>query len=442
MAALIPYLHHNMGNHIAIDLGTTTCKCRLYTPEGVAASFAREYELLAEGDRVEQDANDWWNMVKTGIKSVCGETGIRDVDAIGISSQGISVVPVDAGGAPLMNALSWLDNRASEETAEVERGFGADWIYSNTGKRLLPCYTLPKVIWLMRHRRDVMNEAKALLMPLEFLNMKFCGRAATDCSMASGTMMYDINKRGSSDEILRHFSIPHTLLPEVLPMGTVLGALQPDVAEELGIGVGVRLVMGGQDQKLSNLAAGLRHGIATVSLGTSTAVSVIDGNRRDDRRYAVFALNNSEQIHEAAVNTTGAAVKWLKNTIAAPSYAAMDTLAEEAGGSGGVTFNHDFEHGASISGLTLGTTPGNIVHALLESVGRTVADLLDGQDVQKVLLYGGGAKSAIWRRIIEEAVGVETEVPDETEPALLGAAMLAAGGEGVFSGDCAFSKEI
>ena len=429
-----------MCNYVSIDLGTTTCKCRLYTPEGVVASFAREFDLFAEGYRAEQNANDWWTMVKMGITSVCGEAGVRKVDAIGISSQGISVVPVDSAGTPLMNALSWLDNRATAETSEIEREFGADWIFANTGKRLLPCYTLPKVIWLMRHRHDVMGKANALLMPLDFLNMKFCGRSATDCSMASGTMLYDINKREWSEEILSRFSIPRTLLPEVLPMGTDLGAMLPDLAEELGLETGARIVMGGQDQKLSNLAAGLRQGMATVSLGTSTAVSVIDGSKRDDRRFALFALNAKEQIQEAAVSTTGAAVRWLKNTIAAPSYAAMDTLAEEAGSSGGVTFNHDFEDGASISGISLGTTKGNIVYALLESVGRTIADLLDGQDVQKVLLYGGGAKSPIWRHIIERAVGVATEVPDETEPALLGAAMLAAGGAEAFTGGGVFLK--
>lgn len=416
----------SMKYYIGIDLGTTTCKCCLYSKDGLVSSFAEEYALITCDGFIEQDANLWWRLIKKGIRQVCAEAGASEVEAIAISAQGISIVPVDRSGAPLANAISWLDTRAVAETEAISRAFGEDYIYGVTGKVIASCYTLPKIIWLKKHRPEIFNATHLLLMPLDFLNLKFAGKPITDHTMASGTMLFDISRRAWSKEIAERFEIPLSLMPQVVSMGTELGHLLSEVAAELGLKEGVKLIQGGQDQKLSNYALGLARGSATVSLGTATTVSI--QGKLNDRRFAAFAMSEKEIIMEAAISTTGAAVKWLRTTLGIADYKTMDILAEQAGSSGGVLFTPDFTTGAPLLNLRLETTQGNIIYALLEGISRSISNLVKDHDVSKLLVCGGGANSRLWMRILQDVTKLEVISLGNVETATLGAAKLASGG--------------
>ena len=74
---------------------------------------------------------------------------------IGISTQGISVVPVDQNGNVLRNAFSWLDRRAQEEAEKIEADFGAEGIFDLAGKPAAAAYTLPKLMWMKKHERKL-----------------------------------------------------------------------------------------------------------------------------------------------------------------------------------------------------------------------------------------------------------------------------------------------
>lgn len=420
------HISMSIKHYIGIDLGTTTCKCRLYNKNGFVSGFAQEYPLIAYDGFVEQDANLWWDLVRLGIKSVCREADVSEIEAVSISTQGISVVPVDKAGAPLMNSVNWLDARPVEATEQINQAFGADYIYNNTGKKIAPCYTLPKIMWLKRYRPEIVKATHLMLMPLDFLNMKLSGKAVTDYTMASGTMIFDINRRVWSKEIANKFEVSLDILPEVKPMGTLIGILLPEVSAELGLKEGTKLIQGGQDQKISNYALGLSKGLATVSLGTATAVSIL--GKVEDRRFAAFALNDEDIIMEASIGTTGAAVKWLRDTLGIQDYKAMDKIAEEAGSSAGVIFQPDFVDGAPLLNLKLETTQGNIIYALLEGISRSIFNLIDGHNINKLLVCGGGANSKLWIKILKNITKTEVQSLGDVETATLGAAKLASGG--------------
>ncbi|MBQ4066084.1 MAG: hypothetical protein IJD22_00440, partial [Clostridia bacterium] len=244
--------------YIGIDLGTTGAKTVLFGGDGrVLCEYNKEYELIFKGTFGEQDANDWWRLVLEGMKHVVSESGVTEIKGISVSTQGISFVPVDKDGNTLCDAVSWLDMRAERECDELIALFGHEKVFNITGKHCLCDYSLPKICWFSARCADILENTWKILFPLDYLNLKLCGRAVTDYTIAGGTMLYDIHEKRWHPELLGFAGITEELLPEVMPMGADIGALLPQVASEVGIEGECHVYMGGQDQKLAAIGAGI-----------------------------------------------------------------------------------------------------------------------------------------------------------------------------------------
>ncbi len=417
--------------YIGIDLGTTGCKAVLYDSEGKALSeFNKEYSLICRDGLVEQDAEIWWSLVTEALVFVAKDRG-DDVRGISVSTQGIAVVPVDREGRTLANAISWLDVRADAEAAMLEAKFGRDTIYRKTGKFCNPEYTLPKLMWWKTHEPELFERAHKFLLPLDFLNMRLAGRAICDYTIAGGTMAYNIVEKKYDDELLAFAGVTADRLPEVGCMGDLVGNILPEVAKLTGISPDCEVYLGGQDQKLAALGAGIDETSVTVSFGTATAVTKLTKTLPDEIDFSRFRFNDEYYSYEGVVSTSGAALKWAANTIfAGKSYRELDLLAIEAGSSGGVTFDTDLTDCGVISGITLGTTQGNIVYALFEGVSRAIAGFAaDMGDFDRLFIFGGGSKSAIWCQILADVSGKRIIALSTPETASLGAAILASDGK-------------
>lgn len=420
--------------YIGIDLGTTGCKTVLFAADGSpVCEYNKEYELIFKGTYVEQDANDWWRLVLEGMKYVVSESKITDIRGISVSTQGISFVPVDKEGNTLYNAISWLDMRAEKECAELIDKFGNKAVFDITGKPCLCDYSLPKIRWFADNCGEVLERTWKILFPLDYLNLKLCGKAITDYTIAGGTMLYDIHEKKWHSELVNFAGITDDILPEVLPMGTDIGCLLPEIASEVGITGNCRIYLGGQDQKLAAIGAGIGDNVCTVSFGTATAISRLADKFEFDEKSSVtlFRFDDEKYIREVALMTTGAALRWLTRTLyGGISYKEMDKLAGESEpGANGVKFKSDLSVGGVISGITLSTTASDIIYALYEGVAEDIAGAvneLGGASCLKV--FGGGAKSEIWCTIVSRICKMPVEILSIPETASLGAAILASKG--------------
>ena len=397
---------------ITIDIGTTTIKCASFENGEIKGYFGKEYALSTKGKCVEQNPEDWCRILEEGLRQI-GD--ISDACGISISAQGITILPVDENGTPLSPALSWLDTSAEEELAAFEKEFGAENITALTGKKVLPCYTLPKIKKMV----DAGMRAAKFLMPLDYIGFLLTGSYYTDYTMASGTMLFDIEKRRYHKPYLDFCGITEEQLATPVEMGEKVGCVHSAAAARFGIPEGIPVIMGAQDQKISAYACKLKKGVATVSLGTSTAVSILEAGAAD---MAVFAYNGKDFIYESALNTTGAAIKWLKN-LAFGSYEEMDACALEAGGDNGAVFDSDFTDGAAIRNLTLSVNRGHLVNALYQDIAKRIRALLP-DEVSHLVLFGGGAKSRLLCDTIARVTGCTVEIPPSVEVALAGADLL------------------
>jgi len=440
---------------LGIDLGTTVCKASVYRTDGVLLGESSvEYPLMTRGEgMIEQDAGEWWAVTETAVRRAVALAQVERtaVRALSISSQGISFVPVDADGEPLCHAICWLDRRAVGQAKDVLDKYPPEKFYGITGKQYVGGI-LANVLWLRQHQPGILEQTHKFLMAHDYLAFLLSGRAATDQSMAGGTGLYDRKRMDWSPDLLDAFDIPAEKLPEIRWAGTPLGTMVPAMAQALGLSEETLVVVGGQDQKCAALGAGIREGIATVSLGTASAVTCITSHRDAGQKLSIpvfsFAIPHKWYL-EGVVGTSGASLRWYRETFfPEKSYAELDALAEQSPpGSNGVFF-YPYLTGkgradqgklawGAFSGLSLATRSQDVTRSVLEGIAFQIQEKLEAMEdsvgsVEELVLFGGGAKSPLWWKIIAEVTGKAITKAHTVETATLGACILASMGAGLF----------
>ncbi len=434
-----------MSYYLAIDLGTTGCRSILFDEQLNNLSQAyEEYGLITpQPNWVEQDAELWWTLTKKTMKSAIAQAGVsgKEIDGISISSQGITVVPVDEKYNALCNAQSWLDLRGVDEAKQVETDYTREGIFALTGKYPKPAYSLPKLLWIRKNQPEIWAKAYKFLMPLDFLTAKLCGRAVTDHSMASGTLLYDLEKGVWSKEILTRYDIDEKLLPELAWSGEKAGTLLPEVAKELGMREACIVAVGAQDQKCAAKGAGLKEGTVTVSLGTAGAITKLwkEYRARDNQATPWCGyMEKGSWVTEGVISTAGVCLRYTRDLLYPnTSYDVINQEVEKAleKQTELLFFPHLGVSKGAFVGINLGTERGEYAAAVMQGVAfeirRTLIKMNAFGRVDTLILFGGGAKGDVWCQIIADVTGMKILVPKTAEAAGAGAAMLAAKGCGM-----------
>ncbi len=433
-----------MAYYLAIDLGTTGCRSILFDEQlNNLASAYEEYGLITPKPTwVEQDAELWWTLTKKTMKQAIASAGLtgKEIDGISISSQGITILPVDEQLRPLCNAQSWLDVRGEAEAKQVEADYTAEGIFALTGKYPKPAYSLPKLLWIRKYAPEIWAKTYKFLMPLDFLTAKLCGNAVTDHSMASGTLMYDLQKGCWSKEILARYGIDEKFLPSLAWSGESAGSLLPDVAKELGMREDCIVAVGAQDQKCAALGAGLQEGSVTVSLGTAGAVTKLWKEYHAKENQAVAWCGYTEKgywVTEGVIDTAGVCLRYTRDLLYPnASYDVINQEVEKAveRETELLFYPHLGSGKGGFLGIHLGTERGEYAAAVMQGVAFEIRNTLKRMDaysnVESLILFGGGAKGNVWCQIIADATQMQILVPKTAEAAGAGAAMLAAKGCG------------
>jgi len=428
-----------MNAYIGIDLGTTGARGIVYDNDfhSLGESY-NEYPLSYPGNGyVEQNAESWWSLTVAAVNEALtiSKVSPSDICGLAVSSQGISFVPVNKDFIPLSPAISWLDQRAEVETTEIAACFGEGYIYTHTGKPLLSGYTLPKLIWMRKNKPEIYKAARYFLLPHDFLYARLTGIPVTDHTLASGTMLYDLEQEDWSEEICNAFAISRDRLPAIRWGGQPAGKLTKAAAVELRLLEGTPVAIGGQDQKCAALAAGLAEDSVTVSLGTAAAIEAFGQTDNCDQTPRFNFFYPGVIVKEGVVNTAGMALRWLRDAFfLGKSYRELDVLARLSLGSGNLLFfPYLSESKAVFSGLGLNTSQGEAVCAVLEGVAFEIRHCMMTMGISvdtELRVFGGGAKSFLWPEIIASATGNPVRVIDTPEAACLGAALLSAVGCG------------
>ncbi len=450
---------------LSVDIGTTAIKAACFSIDGkMTASAYLEYPLIkTKRWHVEQDANLWWELAVRVVKEVLTkiDSNRNEITAMSVSAQGISYVPVDDSGKPLSNAFSWLDTRAVEQADRMKSLFAnQSEAFHHLGLHIVPTYTLPKIMWLKDNEPEIFEKAHKFSTCLDFINNKLMGEFITDYSIAGGTLAHNIGHLRWADDVLEQIGVPSSKLPSIDWAGTPLGVIKPEAASVLGLPEGVQIVLGGHDQECAALGAGLRKREVSISMGTaSILVAPVDRPTFDSAlRIPCYPhIEKGQFVLEAVVSAAGISFRWLRdffNMIMADhdarrfDYENIIDLAKKSPlGANGVKFFPHLSGATSpfwnpnASGvfydLSLATNPADIARSLLEGwCYQLKTNLMVIEELtlipENVIMFGGGARSSFIQKLLADIVGRPILVSSTSETALMGAAMLAGHGAGIY----------
>ena len=438
-----------MAYTLGIDVSTTASKALLVDEAGtVVAVAAHPHEHSAPQTLwSEQDPAWWWHASVASIREVLAGIDADEVQAVGLTGQMHGLVMLDKEGAVLRPAMLWNDQRAGEECAAIREALGLDQLVKLTGNDAFAGFTAPKLLWVKRHEPDVYRQTAHILLPKDYVRYKLTGAYATDRAGAGGTLLLDLKSRDWSGEVLQALGIPAAWLPKTHEGPAVTGTISSDAAKETGLRIGTPVVGGGGDQAAQAVGVGaVTPNIWGLTVGTSGVVFAPCDAPITEANGRVHAFPHAEpgQWHMMGVMLSAAgSLRWYHDTLAPDlSY---DELLEEAAmapaGCDGLLFQpyltgertphaDPYVRGAFV-GLTLRHTRAHMTRAVIEGVAFGLRDNFQllaevGLPAPKqVRLSGGGSKSALWRQILADVLGLELVTVQTTEGAAYGAALLA-----------------
>ncbi len=414
---------------VGIDVGTSGVKALALSETGeILARAEREYPLSTpRAGWAEQDPDDWARATEAALDDLNVEP-----TSIGWSGQMHGLVVLDEHGDVIRPAILWNDQRTAAECAEIEKRIGLERLIELTGNRALTGFTAPKLLWLRTHEPDTYARIRHVLLPKDYVRFRRTGEHAIDAADASGTLLFDVANRRWSDEVLAALELPREWLPPAHESTEIAGA-GDQAAGALGVGIA---------------RAG---GPLSVVLGTSGVVfAALDAYRPEpEARLHTFCHAVPETWHAMGVMLSAAgSLAWLRDVLGgeyAELFAAAERWEPTVEGllfqpylAGERTPHADAEARGAFTGLSLRHDRGALVRAVLEGVAYGLRDSLEllrglGVEAEVGRVSGGGARSALWLRIVASVLRVPLERTEAEEGAAYGAALLGAVAAGVFA---------
>ncbi|GAB3301180.1 FGGY family carbohydrate kinase [Parasphingorhabdus pacifica] len=432
---------------LGVDVGTSVTKASLLRRDGTAAvthSVRSSLERLP-GGRVEQDLDDVVDSVVRVVRSV-GAEAPEPVEALAITGQGDGLWLRDAAGEQVGPALSWLDARASE----VMERWGGDEnsvlnkVHGLTGSGMFPGSAGPLLAHLAEHDPRRLDRAAVAGYCVDAIVQRLTGEITVDASDASLPFL-DVPSRTYSQEALAACGLDdqRRLLAEPAPPGKLF-ALSGPGAEILGLPSGLPISAGPFDLPACAFGSGISDvGDGALVIGTTLGcqvltddVTIVPGAEAAGMWLATPRPDRYMRVMPAMVGT--ASLDWVLSMVGA-KVEELETLLESSSpGAGGVSalsfLSNSGERAPFVesrargqfTGLSLDTTPPDLVRALCEAVAYAARHNLESAGLEgDVSACGGGARSAAWSQIFADVLGRPLHVPHEVGVGARGAAMTA-----------------
>jgi xylulokinase len=415
---------------LTFDIGTSRVKGGIFDGDG--KPLARAEAAVPAG----RSTNPLEHEVEAGLwiaalRDLAGRlrAGEERFEALLVSGNGPTLVPVAASGRCLLPAMTWMDRRGLEE---------ARLIGELTGRRLDASFYLPKAAWIYRRRPEIYRQTAWFLTCPDYVDYVLTGEALTVLP----------------DEGFKHYHWEPSLIaalgmdpakfPPFVAPGALIGRVTRQAAEATGLKEGTPVYSGGPDFSMSLLGTGaVRPGLACLRSGTSEGLNLCTEAPVNDRRlislpHIVPPYHNVSGI----VSTSGAALDWLARLLGSsePDYPSLFAeIRDVPAGARRLVFlpylagerspHWDPLARGSFVGLTLRHGRAEMLRAAAEAVGFALRDIIgvleeNGLTVSELRVTGGQARSEVWNQIKADITERRLLLPSCSDSELLGAACL------------------
>ncbi len=435
---------------IGLDLGTTNVKALLVTPQGrVLARGAAPIPLHRRPDgAVEQEIEEIWNATQTAMRQVGSHPRARDVRAIGVSSQGGAMQPLDAAGAPAGRVISWLDGRGAPYDRQMERRLGLDWFPAHIGFGMSGV-SIGQCLRLRQEQPGLLDSPRRIGYVGDVIVSRLCGRPAHDATSLSIAMLYNPALGDADAGLLRELGLEKAQLPPLLSPRDSAGPLRAEAAREWSLPSGIPVSPAVHDQYAAALGAGVTEP-GDMMFGAGTAWVLLAMTERlalPVIPQAIVCRHVAEGVYGQmlSMGNGGSSFKWALELIGRPHACReeVDALLNAVpAGSDGLLFRPQLAPSQAagmpaglrggMEGLRLSHTPAHLLRAVLEGLSLELARYLallngGGIPVRRLALCGGAAGSAVTPQLVADAVGLPVSCVAEPEMSAFGAAVIARG---------------
>jgi xylulokinase len=457
---------------LAVDLGSSALKVGAISLAGEIEAVAErscETERLPGGGAI-QDASGWWEMVRELARSALEGIPAERVVAVSCTGQWASTVPVDDAGDPVGPCVMWLDTRGARRSREAIGGplMGyspralATWIRHTGGvPSAFGGDPVSHMLHLERDEPEIASAARWYLEPVDYLTMRFTGRAAASHASMSGAWLTDnrhLDRLEYDPVLVRRLGLDPGKLPPLVETGSLIGKVRPEVASEIGISPAAQVVTGTPDLHSAALGCGaIGEGEPHMTISTTSWISLPFPRKKTDALHSIATvpgLDSSGYLvannHEAA----GLCLLWLRDSFTFGEPAEFERLIELAEGSppgsGGVLFTpwiagerspvDDRNARGGWHNLSVETRNADLIRSVLEGVAYNSRWLNEAVEkfakrrLDPIRIFGGGAISSLWCQIHADVMDRTIErVADPVHANLRGAALFASLGLGAIS---------
>ena len=437
----------------AIDQGTTSTRFILFDEAGGVVTLARREhaQICPQPGWVEHDATEIWRNTLAVIDDALAKASAArsDLAAIGVANQRETTVLWDkATGAPLCNAIVWMDTRTEALVARFANDGGTDRLRARTGLPLASYFSGLKLVWLFENlpgARARARNGEVLFGTIDsWLIWNLTGgprggRHVTDATNASRTQLMNLATLDWDEDILRLFDIPRACLPAIRSSSEFYGAVG---------GVPLAGAIGDQQGALLGQAC-LKPGEAKNTYGTGCFLLMNTGQTPKISTKGLvttlaYKLGESKPVYalEGSVAIAGALVQWLRDNLGIiDSSEAVEPLARSVADNGDVYFVPAFsglyaprwrsDARGVIAGLTRFSNKGHIARAALEAAAYQTREVLaamvadSGAALEELRVDGGMAANELLMQFQADILGVPVVRPRSLETTALGAAYAA-----------------
>jgi xylulokinase len=471
---------------LAVDLGTSGCKCALVGIDGVVRNWAFRPVTLHIVDEVgaEQNPEDWWNAFLGAAQEVLGTCDdTREVVAICCSCQGECTIAVDHFGNPLRRAISWIDMRGA---AAIRRQAGNGmlniagydpaklwrWIRRTGGAPALSGKdSAGHIAFIQDEWPDVYDQTYKFLNALDYMNLRLTGRfvATVDSILTTWvTDNRDVQQIRYDAALVGQLGIDQEKLPEIVHCTDVLGTLSPSVAKGLGLSKDVRVVAGCVDNSATAIGSGaVRDCEAHFYIGTSSWIQAHVPFKKTDLRSQIASVPCAipgKYLAVALQSSAGSNLSFLCDKVLfdddelctqrpPDTYALLDRIAATVpAGARGLLYTpwlfgertpvENPHLRAGLLNMSLQHSRADIIRAFLEGVALNTRWMTEkfnrflGKPLDQLTVVGGGATSAVWCQIFADTLGIpirQTQAPIQANA--IGAALIGFVGIGAVTFD-------
>jgi xylulokinase len=445
-----------VGYVLAVDLGTGGPKVALVSTDGTVVGH--EYEtnqlILLPGGGAEQDPDEWIDSITTAAHRLLDRELVdrSQIVAVSVTAQWMGTVAVDGEGRHLANAIIWMDARGARQASAIAgggvevptTGYNArklrTWLTMTGG---LPSRTgkdpVGHILWLAHERPEIYAAAHTFLDVPDYLNLRLTGRACASYDSVVGLWCTDNRDLAAvtyRDELIELSGIDAAKLPELVPTGSIVGPLKPELAAEFGVGDHVVVVTGTGDTASAGIGSGaVRDYDAHLYIGTSSWLSCHVPFKKTDIFSNITSLPSgipNRYWVATEQDVAGKALQWLIDSVLYPDdelgtgpapddvFDRLNILAESVPpGANGVIFtpwlngertpvdNHLIR--SMWFNLGLESTRADLVRAVFEGVALNTRWMMEAAEkfirkqrpdgFEHITFVGGGARSSLWCQI-------------------------------------------